>query len=87
MKEANPIELIIALKKGNKLALATLYDLYADIIYGMAIEIVKDEGLAQEVLQDTFIKVWQRIDQYDSNKSRFFSWTYNCEYKCINMSK
>ena len=76
MKEANPIQIINALKAGNRLALAKLYDMYADIIYGLALEIVKEDALAEEVLQDTFIKVWQRIDQYDEQKSRFFSWVY-----------
>jgi len=76
MKEKNPIQIINALKRGNRLALTQLYDLYADIIYGLALEILNDESHAQEALQDTFVKVWQRIDQYDEHKSRFFSWVY-----------
>lgn len=39
--------------------------------------IVKKEEFAEEILQDTFIKVWKKIEDYDASKGRFFTWMLN----------
>ncbi len=54
-----------------------LYDRYAASIYGLVFRIVKQEEEAQTILQDTFLKVWERIDQYRSEKGRFITWIFN----------
>jgi len=41
------------------------------------LRIVKSEILAEEVLQDAFIKIWEKIDQYDPHKGRLFTWMMN----------
>ncbi|NNE30725.1 MAG: sigma-70 family RNA polymerase sigma factor, partial [Saprospiraceae bacterium] len=41
---------------------------------GVIKNIVKDEALAADALQDTFVKYWQKGDQYDPEKSRLFTW-------------
>lgn len=58
-------------------ALSYLYDNYSGAIYGAILRIVIDENVAQEVLQDAFMKFWEKIDQYDSSKGRFFTWMIN----------
>jgi RNA polymerase sigma-70 factor (ECF subfamily) len=60
----------------NDLALSTLYDTYAGALYGMIIPIVKDEGLAQDVLQESFVKIWNKMDSYDAKKAKIFTWMY-----------
>ncbi len=51
-----------------------LYDRYSDALYGVILRIVKDNAVAQEVLQDAFLKIWNRIDSYDPAKGRLFTW-------------
>jgi RNA polymerase sigma factor (sigma-70 family) len=43
----------------------------------MIIRIVKNEGVAEEVLQDVFLRIWDRFDNYDAGKGRLFTWMLN----------
>lgn len=70
-------ELIQALRKRNGMALNYLYDHYSAALNGVIIRIVGEETVAQEVLQDTLFKIWNRIEQYDSKKGKLFTWMLN----------
>lgn len=70
------IPLIKALKEGDKNALYGLYDMYSGSMYGVILRIVGDEDEANDVLQETFITIWQKIASYDPDKGRFYTWTY-----------
>jgi RNA polymerase sigma-70 factor (ECF subfamily) len=39
--------------------------------------ILKKEEIAEEVLQDVFIKIWDRFDNYDASKGKLFTWMLN----------
>jgi RNA polymerase sigma factor (sigma-70 family) len=54
-----------------------LYDHYSGAIYGAILRVVKKEEIAEEVLQDVFLKVWNRFASYDSSKGRLFTWMIN----------
>ncbi|WP_276391625.1 RNA polymerase sigma factor [Eudoraea chungangensis] len=68
--------IINQLKEGDQRALLVLYDKYAAALYGVIIRICKREDIAQDVLQDSFLKIWQKIKTYDENKGRFYTWAY-----------
>ncbi|TRX56207.1 sigma-70 family RNA polymerase sigma factor [Fulvivirga sp. M361] len=71
-------ELLVAhLKNRDKAAIAYLYDHYSAAINGIILRIVKNESIAEEVLQDAFLKFWNKIDTYDSKKGRLFTWMMN----------
>lgn len=70
------IPLIHALKEGDKNALYGLYDMYAGSMYGVIIRIVNNQDEANDVLQETFIAIWQKIASYDEKKGRFYTWAY-----------
>lgn len=44
---------------------------------GVIARILKKEELAEEVLQDVFLKVWDKIESYDPSKGRLFTWMLN----------
>ena len=67
-------EILSCFEKGDDRAMALLYDNYGDTFYGIAFKIVNDEGLATDVLQDAFVKVWKKSRNYDSSKGRLFTW-------------
>lgn len=46
-------------------------------MYGAVCRIVGREEIAEEVLQDVFLKIWNRIDTYDAAKGRLFTWMLN----------
>ena len=69
-----PLALIQKVKTGDRLAFRELYQSYSGAILGILVKMVEQQPLAEEILQDTFLKVWNKIDQYDETKGRFFTW-------------
>lgn len=70
-------ELVLLLKQRNQSAFAYLYDHYAGALYSVIVNIVPDRELANDVLQEVFIKVWKQINTYDKTKGRLFTWMLN----------
>lgn len=70
-------ELIRRLKEQDESAMTILYDNYAAAVYGVILRIVKDEALAEDVMQESFIKIWTSFAQYDVEKGRLFTWIIN----------
>jgi RNA polymerase sigma-70 factor (ECF subfamily) len=68
--------LIQQLKDKDELALSLLYDKYAGAIYSVIVKMVRDEGKAQNLLQDTFMTVWDKAESYDASKGRFYTWIF-----------
>ncbi len=54
-----------------------LYGNYSGALYGVIIRIVKKEEVAEEVLQDVFLKIWDKIENYDASKGKLFTWMIN----------
>jgi RNA polymerase sigma-70 factor, ECF subfamily len=69
--------LLIELKSRSETAFAVLYDQYAAVLWSVALKIVKNEAVAAEILQDTFVNIWRFIDQYDSGKGTLLTWMLN----------
>ncbi|NRD19694.1 sigma-70 family RNA polymerase sigma factor [Winogradskyella eckloniae] len=61
----------------NQVAFEKLYSMYNKSIHGVVYNIVKDTAIADEVMQDVFIKAWHKADTYSSKKGRFFTWILN----------
>jgi RNA polymerase sigma-70 factor (ECF subfamily) len=54
-----------------------LYDHYSGALLGVISRIIKKDALAEEILQDVFLKIWDRIDSYDATKGKLFTWMLN----------
>jgi RNA polymerase sigma factor (sigma-70 family) len=67
-------EIIQGLRRKDKAALSYLYDHYADALLGVISRIVQDQDVAEEVLQDAFMRFWEKIDHYDAERGRLFTW-------------
>jgi len=64
------------LEKGDTTAINLLYENYADSLYGVILKVTNNEELAQDALQETFVKVWKNAKKYDSKKAKLFTWLY-----------
>lgn len=67
-------ELVRLLKVKDERGLSYLYDHYASALNGIINRIVLSDKLAEEILQQTFLKIWDKIESYDADKSTLFTW-------------
>lgn len=66
--------LIERMMAGDEQALATLYDRYAGMLFGMLMRILKDTQLAEEVLQDLFLQLWREAARFDATRGSLPGW-------------
>jgi len=69
--------LISQFQNKDESAFESLYHMYGKSIQGVIYNIVRDQGIAEEVMQDVFIKAWNNSDSYSAEKGRFFTWILN----------
>lgn len=67
-------KLIEGLKNLDGSAMSALYRMYSDSLYRVISTIVVIEEVAQDLLQETFIKIWKSFKQYDPGKGRLYTW-------------
>lgn len=68
------LELISQVTHGDQKAFLVLYDRYSSRVYALALRILKDNMLAEEVVQDTFLKIWSRARQYLTERGSLQNW-------------
>jgi RNA polymerase sigma factor (sigma-70 family) len=66
--------LVVGLKNNDNLAMSALYQMYSDSLYKIISTIVVIEEVAQDLLQETFIKIWNSFKLYDASKGRLYTW-------------
>lgn len=71
------LELITLLKNKDDSAFSYLYENYSGALYSVIVQIVADHELANDILQESFVNIWRRIDSYDQSKGRLFTWMLN----------
>ena len=72
-------EFLISLKRGDERSFQRLYQIYADKIYRFGYNFKRDEEFAENLVQETFIKVFQNIKSFKDNKdlkNPLKSWIY-----------
>jgi RNA polymerase sigma-70 factor (ECF subfamily) len=77
VKKYSEEELIFALQQQDQNAFSYLYDNYSGALFGLIYKIVNDKELAEDVLQEAFVKIWNNFTNYDSTKGRLFTWMIN----------
>ena len=70
-------ELVLALRNQEKIAIEALYDMYSSSLYGVISRIIIDTATAEDVLQETFVKIWHSFSSYSTEKGRLFTWMVN----------
>ncbi len=71
-------ELVHALKTRETIAVKALYDMYSASLLGIITRIIQNHPeVCADLLQDTFVKIWNSANSYDSTKGRLFTWMMN----------
>ena len=68
--------LIYQIQNKDESAFSKLYDDYSASLYGVILRMCNDEQHAQNLLQDTFLTIWEKSHQYDPEKGKFYTWAY-----------
>jgi RNA polymerase sigma-70 factor (ECF subfamily) len=55
-------------------AFADLFDRYGDLVFSVALRIVGEPATAEDVVQDVFLRLWRRPEQFDLQRGRFVTW-------------
>ncbi len=66
--------LIDRLKRRDPQALAELYDLYGRMAYSLVLRVVRDQATAEDLVQETFLRVWNRVHSIDSETNSIGPW-------------
>lgn len=67
-------QLVAALVAGDQAALGELYDRHAAVLYRAALLRVGDRQLAEEILQDTYLALWNRAELFDERQGSLAAW-------------
>jgi RNA polymerase sigma-70 factor (ECF subfamily) len=59
---------------GDVAALERLYERHSRAIFSLALKLLADREAAEEVVQETFLKLWQRPDSYSVSRGRLIAW-------------
>jgi RNA polymerase sigma-70 factor (ECF subfamily) len=62
------------LRSGDREALGMLYDRYASVAMAVAVRVVSDRELAEDLVHDAYVAVWQKIDHFDPSRGSLRSW-------------
>lgn len=70
----------------DRSALEALYRLTSPRLLGCLLRILRRRALADEALQDLFVQVWQRADQFDAHRGRAWTWLVSmARYRAIDI--
>jgi RNA polymerase sigma-70 factor (ECF subfamily) len=67
-------KLLRQIAQGDRAAFLRLYDLRAAKVHGLSLHILRDLHAAEEVTQDTFMRVWERAGSYHASKGKVLPW-------------
>ncbi len=69
--EANLIDRIV---RRDQQALSELYQLTGHLVFGLALRVMQNRTLAEEVTQDTFLKIWNQAERWDPQRGTVVTW-------------
>ena len=68
--------LVRAVAAGSHEALAALYDRHGDAVFASASRLTSDRGMAEEVVQETFLALWDRAETFDPSVGSLAAWLH-----------
>ncbi len=78
-------EAMVRVQTGDAQAFQELYDAHTDVVYSVAVSLLKDEPDAQDVMQEVFLKVWNASELYDPVFGKVVAWLITItRHRCLN---
>ena len=73
-KNSEDVQIILDIGAGDEKALEIVYDRFAQRIFSLAMSVLKDEGLAEDAVQEVFTNIWQKAGTYRPEMSAPGTW-------------
>lgn len=70
-------ELIERLKNGDRNAFREVYARYSQVVFNLAYRMLRSREEAEEVVQEIFLQVWNKVDTYDPERGAISTWIVN----------
>ena len=74
MNQTPELKLLQQIQAGDEEALVALHAQFANLVYSVAYRVLNDQMAAEEVTQDTFMRIWHKSYTFDPQKGRFITW-------------
>lgn len=83
---ADLVEMLVKTGQGDRQAFAMLYQATSAKLFGLALRILASKDLAEEALQDAFVKIWHSADTYRPDKAAAMTWmTTIVRNRCLDL--
>ncbi|CAM3436413.1 RNA polymerase sigma factor [Flavobacterium longum] len=70
-------DLLVLIRNQDEKAITHLYNMYSKSLFAVISNFIREHEEAEDVLQETFVKIWKNIDSYNESKGRFYTWILN----------
>lgn len=76
LSEVSDEQLMRRVTEENVSAYRMLYDRYAPVVKGLVFKILRDEAVAEEIVQETFWRVWDNAASFDCDRGSYANWMF-----------
>ena len=73
-RAADDAQLMEAIGREEVVALESLYDRYSALVFSVSLRVLHDTQLAEDVVQEVFLRIWRQPASFDPERGRFISW-------------
>ena len=80
LTEMDDLSVMQELQAGNDDALAVLYKRYFNAVLGVGLRVLRDRGEAEDILQNAFLEIADRVGQFDPTRGTVLVWIMQCAY-------
>jgi RNA polymerase sigma-70 factor (ECF subfamily) len=72
--ESPDMQLLVRVQRGDQQAMAVLFDRYSRVVYSVALRVLRDASVAEDILQEIFLQIWRKPASFSSTRGTLGAW-------------